>query len=263
MIAVCHVQDRRPLGPSRKERAVDEEHRLHRRRRAVCARLDVVEAKSLEALETVREGVFFSPPSALPRGRHRLDKQAVLAVQRERLLISVTEVLAGLGYSAVTAQKICRRAGVSLSVFYACFATKEECVFAAYDRFIGVLVDRLVAITDDREGWEEYIWAIVHEYLEVLRLDPVVARAFQVEMDALGAEARRRRRDALTALAQLARDTFEQRSPDRVADLPLEAYLAVVYGIRQMAADAIDRGDPNFETLALERAPWLARFMGA
>ncbi|CAB4721138.1 unannotated protein [freshwater metagenome] len=187
----------------------------------------------------------------------------MLSAQRERLLIAATELLAAHGYSAMSAKEICRRAGASLTNFYQCFETKEACVFAAYDRFIDVLITRLVAISDAGIAWEEYIWAIVREYLDVLRADPVVARAFQVEMDALGAEARRRRRESLTALAQLARDTFEQRDPSRVVDMPLDAYLNVVYGVRQMASDAIEDGDPTFERLALERSTWLARFLGA
>ncbi|MEH3034380.1 MAG: TetR/AcrR family transcriptional regulator [Aeromicrobium erythreum] len=222
-----------------------------------------MEDRPTASVARIRPGVFFTPPAALPRGRHGLARDAVRAAQRERLLIAATELLAASGYAALTTREVCRRGEVSLSVFYECFASKEDCVFAAYDRFIEVLVQRLVAITDDDEAWAEYIWDLVHEYLEVLRADPVVARAFQVEMDALGPEARRRRRDALTALAHLARSTFEERSPGRMDDLPIEAYLVVVYGIRQIASDAIDSGDSALATVRLERMPWLASFMGA
>lgn len=214
-------------------------------------------------LPRIQPGVFFTPPAPLPRGRHGLKRADVVAAQRERLLIAATELLAAGGYAGLSAKEICARAGASLTAFYQSFATKEECVFAAYDRFIEVLVERLVAITDDDEAWEHYIWSLVREYLDVLRSDPVVARAFQVEMDALGGVAREKRREALTSLAQLAFDIFERRAPARVADLPVEAYLTVVYGIRQLASDAIDRGDSRFTTLSLEGKVWLARFMGA
>lgn len=207
--------------------------------------------------------MFFTPPAPLPRGRHGLKRSDIVAAQRERLLIAATELLAARGYGGLSAKEICSRAGASLTAFYQCFETKEDCVFAAYDRFIEVLVTRLLAITDDDDAWEQYIWALVREYLDVLRSDPVVARAFQVEMDALGTVAREKRREALTSLAQLAHDIFEQRAPSRVADMPVEAYLTVVYGIRQMASDAIDRGDSRLVTLSLEGKPWLARFMGA
>lgn len=222
-----------------------------------------VNAEREAPLQQIKPGVFFTPPAPLPRGRHALDRADVVAAQRERLLIAATELLAARGYVGLSAKEICGRAGASLSVFYQCFSTKEDCIFAAYDRFIAVVVDRLLAITDDDEAWETYIWALVHEYLDVLRSDPVVARAFQVEMDALGAIAREKRREALTSLAQLAYDIFEKRAPSRVTDMPVEAYLTVVYGIRQLASDAIDRGDPTFATLMLEDEAWLARFMGA
>lgn len=211
----------------------------------------------------IQSGLFFTSPAPLPRGRHGLNRADVVSAQRERLLIAATELLAARGYGALSAKEICSRAGASLTAFYQCFETKEECIFAAYERFIDVLVTRLLAITDDDDAWEQYIWALVSEYLDVLRSDPVVARAFQVEMDAVGALAREKRREALTSLAQLAYDIFEQRAPTRVADLPVEAYLTVVYGIRQLASDAIDRGDASLETLSLDGEAWLARFLGA
>ncbi len=220
-------------------------------------------AEGDEVLPKVRPGIFFTPPAPLPRGRHGLERSDIVAAQRERLLIAATELLAARGYGSLSAKEICSRGGVSLTAFYECFETKEDCVFAAYDRFIEVLVTRMLAITDDDDAWEQYIWAIVREYLDVLRSDPVVARAFQVEMDALGAVAREKRREALTGLAQLAYDLFEERAPTRVADLPVDAYLTVVYGIRQLASDAIDRGDVSLATLSLDGEAWLARFMGA
>ena len=216
----------------------------------------------LDPVPRIRAGVFFTPPAPLPRGRHGLTRADVVAAQRERLLIAATELLAAHGYVGLSTKQICARAGASLTAFYQCFETKEECIFEAYDRFIAVLIERLVAITDDDEAWEEYIWALVREYFAVLRSDPVVARAFQVEMDALGAAARERRREALTGLAQLAYDTFELRDASRVVGMPVDAYLTVVYGIRQIASDAIDQGDHELATLSIDGEAWLARFMG-
>ncbi len=45
-------------------------------------------------VQRVKEGVYFSLPEALPRGRHNLSREHVIAAQRERMLIAATELLA-------------------------------------------------------------------------------------------------------------------------------------------------------------------------
>jgi AcrR family transcriptional regulator len=86
------------------------------------------------ALEQVRDGVFFTLPEALPRGRHKLPRDQISAAQHERLLVAVTELLAARGYRGFGIEEIAKRAGVSLGAFYECFGGKDECVFAGYDR---------------------------------------------------------------------------------------------------------------------------------
>ncbi len=48
-------------------------------------------------IERVRDGVFFTLPDALPRGRHQLTRGQVTDAQRARLLVAVTELLAARG----------------------------------------------------------------------------------------------------------------------------------------------------------------------
>src|SRR3981081_105900 len=93
----------------------------------------------------VREGIFFQVPRVLPRGRHNLTREEVLAVQRERLMAAMTELLAQRGYLAVKIGEVAERAGVSRAAFYQCFSDKNACALAAYDRFIEVLLGRLAA----------------------------------------------------------------------------------------------------------------------
>ncbi|WP_232680485.1 TetR/AcrR family transcriptional regulator [Nocardioides sp. R-C-SC26] len=212
-----------------------------------------------DPVRTIRSGAFFTVPDPLPRGRHGLDRDEVVRSQRERILIAATELLATHGFAAMSTRAICGRAGASLSAFYESFSGKEECVFAGYDRFIQVLIERLLAFEDTGVTWEEYVHTIVSGYFDVLREDPVVARAFQVEMDALGAEARRRRREALTGLAAIVQGIHVERDPASAADRPLEAYVAAVYGIRQIACDAIDSGDEHLADVDVEGRPWVLR----
>lgn len=163
-------------------------------------------------------------------------------MQRERLMVAVTELMAHLGYRSIGVRDIARQAKVSLAAFYDCYADKDECCFAAYDRFIAVLLDRIAAALDDGDSWEERMASVVRSYLAALDSDPVVARAFQVEMDALGRPARERRRQALHGIGLALKTRREERWPDHPR-IPESGYVAAVYGVRQLASDALDAGD--------------------
>jgi AcrR family transcriptional regulator len=207
----------------------------------------------------VREGVFFQIPVVLPRGRHNLTRGQVLAAQRERLMASMTELMAADGYRAVKVGQVAERAGVSRAAFYECFADKEDCAFAAYDRFIEVLLGRL-ADTERSEQWDVLIARLLESYLATLQQDLVVARAFQLEMDALGSEARWRRRESLVRFAQFLRAERERLGAGDASyrPLPLSAYLGVVYAARQLACDALEtQTRPSLPSLVPELAGWI------
>ena len=207
----------------------------------------------------ITDGVFFTVPEPLPRGRHRLPRAEVVARQRDRLLIAATELLAHGGPGAVGVKPVCSRAGASLAAFYECFETKEDCIFAAYDRFIAVFIERLVAVHGDGRTWEEYVGAVLDSYFDVLGQDVVVARAFQVEMDSLGPEARRRRREALHGLGQLLHQKHREWVGEKGEVLPEAAYIAALYGARQLASDALDTAAPDLAATRDSVAVWVSR----
>lgn len=195
--------------------------------------------------DRIASGVVFTTPPSLPRGRHELPREQVVAAQREKMLIAATELLAGSGYRGFGVREICARAAVSRAAFYERFADKDACVYAAYDRFIEVFLARLTG--SDIAGF-------ITSYLTTLDADPVSARAFQVEMDALGRPARQRRREAIERLAMTVRN---QRG-----GAPLSAYVGAIYALRQIASDALDSDDtPDLGSLAPELTPWLTRMV--
>ncbi|MEV0708166.1 TetR/AcrR family transcriptional regulator [Nocardia aurea] len=211
-------------------------------------------------IASVRVGLFFDPPAVLPRGRHRLSRDEVLDAQRERMMAATTELLAARGYTGFGPADIAKRAGVSLAAFYDCFTNKDSCIFAGYDRFITVLLQRLTALDIAGKDRRSLVPEVLHLYLDTLAEDLVVARAYQVEIDALGAPARKRRRDSLSAFAAYLSELLTRVSPPGAPspDLPISALLGVVYATRQLAADALDESDePDFETLAGQLALWL------
>ncbi len=211
-----------------------------------------------ETPSSVTEGVFFSDPGPLPRGRHSLPRGQVQAAQRERLLIAVTELLAAHGYRGFGPAEVAGRAGVSLAAFYDLFENKEACVFAGYGRFIEVLLTRMAGVGEAQQDRPTLARELVGAYLRTLASDLVVARAYQVEIDALGPPARERRRNALNGFAAYFRELGERVAPGG-RPLPLSAFIGAVYAARQLASDALDTEDsPDLAALGDDLGVWLS-----
>jgi AcrR family transcriptional regulator len=208
----------------------------------------------------VRPGIFFDTPADLPRGRHQLSRKEVREAQRERLMIAFTELLADHGYARVRIGDIASRAGVSSQSFYEVFATKEDCALASYDHFIAVLVTRAPDGLASSESWHEYTVAVLNAYFGGLKADPVAARAFLLEMDAVGATARQRRREAMTQLAEVgvfAQETLRKRDP-LLKKRPLWVHLTSLYGVRQLTCDVLEtKKSPNFTRLIPGLTDWI------
>ncbi len=208
----------------------------------------------------IRDGVFFTVPEPLPRGRHQLGRTEVLSRQRERMLIAMTELLAAKGVGAVGPAEVAKRAGVSLDAFYECFEGKEQCIFSGYDRFIGVLLERLLAADVEGQTRVELVDTLLGAYIETLQSDLVVARAYQMEIDTLGPEARARRRNSLQLFADYIREVAARKEPggQPPAWIPRAAYVGMVYAARQLTSDALDlAAEPDLSGLREELRLWL------
>jgi hypothetical protein len=150
---------------------------------------------------------------------------------------------------------------VSLAVFYDCFADKDACVFAGYDRFIEVTLGRLTAVDLTGADRARITQQLLYAYLGALQDDLVVARAYQVEIDTLGPAARDRRRTSLRLFGAYIRQVVASTAADAAApdDVPETAYIGVVYTARQLASDALDaEADPDLTALGDDLAVWVA-----
>lgn len=220
-----------------------------------------VASETLVRVDHIEPGVFFTDSEPLPRGRHGLARHQVEAIQRERLMVATTELLADRGYAGFGAPDVAREAKVSLAAFYDVFENKQSCVFAGYDRFIHVLLNKVISAQLDDLQPTEIVDVVLGTYLTTLQSDVVVARAYQVEIDALGFAARKRRRESLELFADHLRALIQRVGPALgiPVDLPRTAYLGVVYAARQIASDALDDGGvPDFPALHAELLSWMS-----
>jgi AcrR family transcriptional regulator len=209
----------------------------------------------------ITPGVFFGAPVALPRGPHALPRADVLAEQRERLMAAMTELIAAGGYAGVTIGALASRSTVSRTAFYECFAGKEACAFAAYDRFIESLLTALAQRVGQPVDPETLIPAMLDGYFATLEQDLVVTRAFLVEFDALGFQARERRRAALRGIAAYLREMHGQaHAADGSISPPFadDVYVGITYMARQLACDALDEHPrPDLRAIGETLGPWL------
>src|SRR5882757_7019395 len=83
-------------------------------------------------------------PRRLPRGRHALAPEEVVADQRRRLIEAVPRVVAKHGYEAMSVADIVKAAAVSRNAFYNNFGDKQECFAAAHE----ACHERLLAILE-------------------------------------------------------------------------------------------------------------------
>jgi AcrR family transcriptional regulator len=185
---------------------------------------------------------IFGTPVSLPRGPHGLTRDAVALVQGGRLLDGVTRVVAERGYAATTVAEIARRAAVSPNVFYEHFGGKEDCYLAAYDVFAQTLLERIAGEITPTTEWQDFVVAALGAYLGTLDAEPLVARAFLLEMDGAGPRARQRRHAAYAAIAAVLQQRHKElceRDPS-LSPLPQLAYMGIVHGVRELACDVLD-----------------------
>lgn len=130
----------------------------------------------------------------LPRGRHHLTREQVVATQRGRMLLGMAEAVAEKGYAATSVADVIGRAGTSRETFYQQFANKQDCFLAAYDQCVRVLVEAVQAAVGTEElAPVERLQRMLDAYVEVLAEEPAIARTFLIEVYAAGPEAIQRR----------------------------------------------------------------------
>jgi AcrR family transcriptional regulator len=81
----------------------------------------------------------------LPRGRHGIPQDLIVANQRARLHDATAAVFAEEGYAALSVSSVIERAGVSRATFYKLFDGKLDCVLAAQAHTL----DRLDEVISD------------------------------------------------------------------------------------------------------------------
>ncbi len=183
----------------------------------------------------------------LPRGRHGLPREQVIASQRERILHALADAMAESGYVGTSVASILKRAGVSRETFYEQFRSKEDCFEAAYERAVELslagIADAAASQSDsespDRSSADpQRMSRILGAYLDGLADEPAYARLFLVEVYAAGAKALSRRALLQESFVSLIADVLgAETEQQRFACQTLAAAVSAMVTARVAADD--------------------------
>ncbi len=117
-----------------------------------------------------------SSPRLLPRGRHRLAKDVVDAIQRERIAYATAQAVMDHDSTSVAVADIVAAAGVSREVFYTYFADKQQAFLAAHQ----LIFEQLMAVSSSAFfmpdiPWPERVWDAAWAFAGLLAANPSFA----------------------------------------------------------------------------------------
>lgn len=108
--------------------------------------------------------------------------------QRAKVLEGMVRAVAEKGYAAATVADAVRLARVSRGTFYELFDSKEACLAAAYRLGTEVLEERVREAVRDAADWRDELRLGIRAYLRTLEDEPLFARVYLLEWQAVGEE---------------------------------------------------------------------------
>jgi AcrR family transcriptional regulator len=142
-------------------------------------------------------------PSRLkPQSLDRAGREGghVVEMQRRRLLLAFTEVLAEDGLEDAGVGRVCKRAGVSRRTFYDLFGDREACFVAVLDAAVERISQSVLPFYAHDGRWRERVRAGLAALLEFFDEEPALARVCMIETLKAGSAVLERRRQVLDAL---------------------------------------------------------------
>jgi AcrR family transcriptional regulator len=203
-------------------------------------------------------------PRTLPRGRHRLSKDVVKSIQRERIAYATAEIVGDRDAVDVAVSDIVAAAGVSREVFYANFSDKEQAFLATHQ----LIFEQLMAASTSSffapdVAWPDRVWNAGLAFTGLLAAAPSFAHFAFVSAYGIGEIGVRRVDETILAFGLFLEDGYRYRP--EAADLPRVVSDAIAAAIMEAFAFHV-RNDETAELPRLVPAfahTALAPFMGA
>ena len=181
----------------------------------------------------------------LPRGRHKLSRDEVLASQRGRLLRAMEELVGESGYESTTVPQVIKAARVSTATFYRFFSDKVDCFIALCEERGERLLAELMPDEDQLRSFSpsERLDRGLDAYLHWWQDNPAMARAYFVELPAAGPRAIAERDRQYERFVALNRLIAVQSRGSGIPEPPEIDVRASVMVMTEMIASEIRRGN--------------------
>ncbi|MGO9489374.1 MAG: TetR/AcrR family transcriptional regulator [Solirubrobacteraceae bacterium] len=181
-----------------------------------------------------------------------------LATQQERLIDSMVELCAEVGYLSVSVAEVSTKAGVSSKTFYELFADKEDCLLAAYRSSASRLLANAEPVAEDGD-WREAARTVLERLLLALQEHPSAGRLLLVEALAGGARVRTERERVLGLFEQRAQEFLDSSPRDgKVLDLPATALIGAVRSL--VSRHLRTYGEDRLTLLVEDLLAWLESY---
>jgi len=105
---------------------------------------------------------------------------------RGRLTDALTRVATECGYEAVDVEHIAQAAGTSIDEFHHEFASKDQCLLAAYDRFVERMLEHIDEACEGAETWIEKVKQTIESAFEFVAELEGPARMFTIDTKRAG-----------------------------------------------------------------------------
>lgn len=181
------------------------------------------------------------PARRLPRGRHRLAKETVARIQRERIAHAVTAATREHHPDEVSVANIVARAGLSREVFYEHFSDKEQAFLAAHQ----LVFEQLMAACSsayfkpDLE-WPERVWQAGRAFAALLAANPDFANFAFVCAYGIGEVGARRVDESVLGFALFLEDGYRMLGTE--PQLPHSASAAIALAVAGLASHRVRNG---------------------
>ena len=113
--------------------------------------------------------------ATLPRGRHGIPPEQVIANQRQRMLTATASLFAEQGYASFSVGDVITRAQVSRATFYKLFDDKAECVLITHRVAFEHLDAAMVSACLAGGSWPESVAAAITAALGFAAAEPAQA----------------------------------------------------------------------------------------
>jgi AcrR family transcriptional regulator len=197
----------------------------------------------------------------LPRGRHRLPFEVVVANQRRRLIAGASRALVEQGYAELTVKHVIEAAGVSRTTFYANFDNKRDCVLAAHRDVFERLLALLFRACATECDWPQKARAAIAALFAFAEKAPDEVRLLALDALATDLTIARQVVDSNAHLAALLRDG-RRHTPlgDALPGLTEEALVGAVSAVlagRLLETGTRGLGDLEPEVVQLVLTPYI------